>query len=293
MDQHCDDTTGSLVDQWWNDSLFDTAFQTSMATPETDIVHSFPSPSFSPFDVGSIYDGGCDSPSGLKHEPEEHLLSEPAASPPALSPSVASTTSTAPVTEIELFQEASRLSMGQGQPDSLPLPGHKRSRSQSTDTSRKLRRSFQTISSSRSSSVSSDDTPVACVHRTSTKTVPGTRQPLASRKLAPATISSPRPEAGERKPGPVGHNAVEKRYRDKINAQFHRLLSVLPNARPEDDDGRSLSKASILELALQAVQNLERENQVLYQQVEQLKDALRFWGYGEGQPQDLRDVVSM
>jgi hypothetical protein len=86
---------------------------------------------------------------------------------------------------------------------------------------------------------------------------------------------------------------VEKRYRDKINAQFDQLLSALPHVQTEERDGRSLSKGSILELAVQTVQSLEQENRALCWQVEQLQDAMRYRGYAGGQQRASTGMMAM
>jgi hypothetical protein len=89
------------------------------------------------------------------------------------------------------------------------------------------------------------------------------------------------------------HNLVEKQYRNRLNAQFERLLAVLP-AKPseqeEDEeeqrqrgeagpDGvpmtvpvpdRIISKAEVLRMARQRIKTLEQQNRELLQRQSEL-----------------------
>jgi len=77
------------------------------------------------------------------------------------------------------------------------------------------------------------------------------------------------------------HNIVEKQYRNRLNAQFERLLAVLPpeHQKTPDDNGtqasedgrdtasdRRLSKAEVLEVATRRIKALELERRRLYRE---------------------------
>lgn len=80
------------------------------------------------------------------------------------------------------------------------------------------------------------------------------------------------------------HNIVEKQYRNRLNAQFERLLAVLPseNQRNPGDDSRDaeeshdtasdrrMSKAEVLEVATRRIKALEVERRRLYRERREL-----------------------
>ncbi|KAK1751958.1 hypothetical protein QBC47DRAFT_389351 [Echria macrotheca] len=75
------------------------------------------------------------------------------------------------------------------------------------------------------------------------------------------------------------HNLVEKQYRNRLNAQFERLLAVLP-ARYETLEGgqglgddvpdKSISKAEVLGMATRRINTLEQQNRELLARQDQL-----------------------
>ncbi|KAK0649765.1 hypothetical protein B0T16DRAFT_410673 [Cercophora newfieldiana] len=77
------------------------------------------------------------------------------------------------------------------------------------------------------------------------------------------------------------HNIVEKQYRNRLNAQFERLLAVLP-ARYETDEeeqgqgrrgdvpDKTISKAEVLGMATQRIKVLEQQNRELLARQDQL-----------------------
>ncbi|KAK0743678.1 hypothetical protein B0T18DRAFT_188764 [Schizothecium vesticola] len=80
------------------------------------------------------------------------------------------------------------------------------------------------------------------------------------------------------------HNIVEKQYRNRLNAQFERLLAVLPSEHqrtPGDDSrdaeeshdtasDRRMSKAEVLEVATRRIKALEVERRRLYREKREL-----------------------
>ena len=72
------------------------------------------------------------------------------------------------------------------------------------------------------------------------------------------------------------HSQVEKKYRDRLNDQFKRLLATLAassKSDPEsmdDDNKRPLSKSAVLGLARRRLLGLEKENRKLATEVERL-----------------------
>ncbi|CAK7241585.1 MAG: hypothetical protein STHCBS139747_003048 [Sporothrix thermara] len=77
------------------------------------------------------------------------------------------------------------------------------------------------------------------------------------------------------------HNIVEKQYRNRLNMQFNRLLSILPAnqvdgpdavGRPVEFDDRRMSKAEVLELARRRIHDLEMEIQELYIESDNLRN---------------------
>jgi hypothetical protein len=114
------------------------------------------------------------------------------------------------------------------------------------------------------------------------------RTPLAETTTARRNSTSS--EAYTDKPAPLAaeelrsrqcHNLVEKQYRIRLNAQFERLLGVLPpgsqDQRPEPrpdggDDGavvdKRLSKGDVLDAAIQRIKELEARNSTLVEERE-------------------------
>jgi len=72
------------------------------------------------------------------------------------------------------------------------------------------------------------------------------------------------------------HNQVEKKYRDRLNDQFERLLATLALSSKsdpdtmDDDSQRPLSKSAVLGLARRRLLVLEKENRQLGAEVERL-----------------------
>lgn len=80
-----------------------------------------------------------------------------------------------------------------------------------------------------------------------------------------------------KKPTKTLHNIIEKRYRVKLNAQLLSLKNAVPALRTaalssEDEPGRGVAKARVLEKATEYIHQLEREKRELEQQVLVLKD---------------------
>ena len=81
-------------------------------------------------------------------------------------------------------------------------------------------------------------------------------------------------------PSRKSHNQVEKKYRDRLNEQFERLLAALAVSSQEgeglDEDGlRPLSKSAVLGLARRRLLTLEKENRMLVGEVERLGSLLQ------------------
>jgi len=133
----------------------------------------------------------------------------------------------------------------------------------------------------------SKSTPAAAVapappEKTSPRLRTSTR---AATKRSPAPMTTaPAAKAHPRTP----HHFTEKKYRDRLNDQFGRLLQALETsasrefadaAAGADDDcgaaGRFLSKSAVLEMARHRLRALERENEGLVREVERLAEILR------------------
>jgi len=84
------------------------------------------------------------------------------------------------------------------------------------------------------------------------------------------------------------HSQVEKKYRDRLNDQFERLLATLAassKSDPEsmdDDSQRPLSKSAVLGLARRRLMGLEKENRKLATEVERLTAILEQLGDSTG-----------
>jgi hypothetical protein len=122
----------------------------------------------------------------------------------------------------------------------------------------------------------------AHVHNDESSTIEG--QPLRSRRSLSSRKRTSKRLAAEGSPAVSGkavdHRVVERRYRDRINVQFERLLRALPSSSLRTDDGSSLSKPAILELALCKLEELreqlrmqERERDQLYSTIQLLRGA--------------------
>lgn len=85
----------------------------------------------------------------------------------------------------------------------------------------------------------------------------------------------------------ASHNLVEKRYRNRLNAQFKSLLNALPeqirtSGDGEDSDGgapvdwadRRVSKGEVLEMARRHIESLERERDMLEREKNELQGSL-------------------
>ena len=75
------------------------------------------------------------------------------------------------------------------------------------------------------------------------------------------------------------HNLVEKQYRNRLNAQFERLLAVLParyetledeQGRGDDVPDKTISKAEVLGMATGRIRTLEQQNRELLARQDQL-----------------------
>ena len=121
-----------------------------------------------------------------------------------------------------------------------------------------------------------------------------TRKPATPRSISPrrlhhadkprptrlCTATTPEPASKSRKqqtpPARKSHNQVEKKYRDRLNDQFERLLAALAVSSAQDGEGldedgmRPLSKSAVLGLARRRLLALEKENQMLNAEVERL-----------------------
>jgi len=117
--------------------------------------------------------------------------------------------------------------------------------------------------------------------RTSTRTA--AKRQVASPHVRTASLSS----ASAAKAHPrTPHHFTEKKYRDRLNDQFGRLLQALEtSASREFADmgseadggmaGRFLSKSAVLEMARHRLRALEKENEGLAREVERLAEILR------------------
>lgn len=79
------------------------------------------------------------------------------------------------------------------------------------------------------------------------------------------------------------HNIVEKQYRNRLNSQFERLLSILPANRLDgsdvaqsvDFDDRRMSKAEVLKLARRRIYSLNDEIQKLNKESDNLRSSVQ------------------
>ncbi|KAJ2896167.1 helix-loop-helix DNA-binding domain containing protein [Zalerion maritima] len=78
-------------------------------------------------------------------------------------------------------------------------------------------------------------------------------------------------ETEDHKRARIGHNQVEKHYRNRLNVQLERLLSSLPSPLTDDDHDRRLSKAEVLDKARRRIKALESECEALKSECEALK----------------------
>ena len=113
--------------------------------------------------------------------------------------------------------------------------------------------------------------------RTSTRT---SKRTNSSSSATPSSTASVKPHP--RTP----HHFTEKKYRDRLNDQFGRLLTALESSTSrefadmgsEEDGGtagRFLSKSAVLEMARHRLRALEKENEGLAREVERLAEILR------------------
>lgn len=77
------------------------------------------------------------------------------------------------------------------------------------------------------------------------------------------------------------HNQVEKKYRNRLNDSFARLLAAVELTASDNDEGvdgedrlRTLSKGNVLGLASKRLLALEAQNQLLSSEVRRLKDII-------------------
>jgi hypothetical protein len=74
------------------------------------------------------------------------------------------------------------------------------------------------------------------------------------------------------------HSSVEKQYRNRLNAQFERLLAVLPRSNIGDEDvetqdpegERRLGKAEVLRMAAKHIEMLDGDRKVLEKERKEL-----------------------
>lgn len=107
----------------------------------------------------------------------------------------------------------------------------------------------------------------------------------APKRYSQSTARKPA-ETPEEVKARAAHNQVEQQYRKRLNAQFERLLSVLPQPDYDeegmDEEGgggegggrvgmeKRISKAEVLDLARRRIKLLERERATLERQIEEL-----------------------
>jgi hypothetical protein len=117
------------------------------------------------------------------------------------------------------------------------------------------------------------------------KTRTGVKLRSASRKrktLSSKTMASKKaPVSPTEQQARHCHNQVERQYRNRLNLQFENLLTALPTVQSEDDhidvlsDGhdnnsRCFSKAEVLGRAKRRIKSLERDNEVLVMEQDQM-----------------------
>ena len=61
----------------------------------------------------------------------------------------------------------------------------------------------------------------------------------------------------------AAHNLVEKAYRGRLNCHFQKLLAILPAGADDNPKNHRSSKAEVLDLAIQRIEQLENENEAL------------------------------
>lgn len=111
-----------------------------------------------------------------------------------------------------------------------------------------------------------------------TKKRPRTQLRTASRapkKRTANTVHRPA-ESQEEVRARAAHNQVEQQYRKRLNAHFEKLLTVLPPVEgaggARDGIGeRRVSKAEVLDLAMQRIKALEKENRALDRERRELR----------------------
>ncbi|KAK5657843.1 hypothetical protein OQA88_2916 [Cercophora sp. LCS_1] len=99
------------------------------------------------------------------------------------------------------------------------------------------------------------------------------RKPRKSDKSSRSASSPSEGDAGEDNVTPEelrarrNHNLVEKQYRNRLNAQFERLLAVLPadqrGGQGDSEDSKRMSKAEVLDVATRRIKELEVERRRL------------------------------
>ncbi|KAL1898149.1 hypothetical protein Sste5346_003551 [Sporothrix stenoceras] len=117
--------------------------------------------------------------------------------------------------------------------------------------------------------------------------IPRTESPNSDLSGGPSSPSSPDGASGnaesltsEERRARQNHNIVEKQYRNRLNSQFERLLSILPANQMEgaemgrtvEFDERRMSKAEVLDLARRRIHALENEIQQLYTDRDNLRN---------------------
>lgn len=101
------------------------------------------------------------------------------------------------------------------------------------------------------------------------RTAPRKPKPEAS-KTSPSAASPATPEedlTAEEQRARQSHNLVEKKYRNRLNAQFEQLLAVLPadeqrdskRGGSQDGEEKRMSKGDVLDLARRRIRALEDE----------------------------------
>ena len=135
-----------------------------------------------------------------------------------------------------------------------------------------------------------------------TKSTPKLR--TAARKARKAAAKPPVPSSSssdaaltpDERRARRNHNIVEKQYRNRLNAQFERLLAVLPSEHqrtPGDDtrdaeeshdtaSDRRMSKAEVLEVATRRIKALEIERRRLYRERRELLQNIELLTRREG-----------
>ena len=81
-------------------------------------------------------------------------------------------------------------------------------------------------------------------------------------------------ETSSSKGARTNHNQVEKQYRNRLNGQFKSLLQSLPKKEGLSSADKGVSKAEVLVLAREHIEELEREKAVLTGENQELQGSV-------------------